>query len=78
MTMAWWKGKFLARVMLMWVLDEVFIGYYGGLCLTWSTYPGSTRPIRPDERPGVSGFTDQNSSATSSVLVAPSHRWKDW
>jgi hypothetical protein len=26
---------------------------------------------------GVSGFTDQKSSATSSVLVAPSHRWKD-
>ena len=31
------------------------------------------RPIRPDERPGVSGFTDQKSSATSSVLVAPRH-----
>ena len=45
------RHKFLARVMLMWVLDEVFTG--------------------------VSGFTDQNSSATSSVLVAPSHRWKD-
>ncbi|WP_406038348.1 hypothetical protein OG799_25505 [Micromonospora sp. NBC_00898] len=44
--MAWWKGKFLARVMLMWVLDEVFIGYYGGLCLTWSTYPGSD-PTHP-------------------------------
>jgi hypothetical protein len=27
--------------------------------------------------PGVSGLTDQKSSATSSVLVAPSHRWKD-
>jgi hypothetical protein len=38
-TMAWWKGKFLARVMLMWVLDEVFIGYYGGLCLTWEHLP---------------------------------------
>ena len=47
------------------------------LCLTWSTSIGSTRPIRPDERPGVSGFTDQTSSATSSVLVAASHRWKD-
>jgi len=69
--------------MLMWALDEVFTGYYSGptststVCLTWSTSPGSTRPIRPDERPGVSGSTDQKSSATSSVLVAPSHRWKD-
>ncbi|GAA2698868.1 hypothetical protein [Nonomuraea recticatena] len=27
--------------------------------------------------PGVSGFTDQKSSATSSVLLALSHRWKD-
>jgi hypothetical protein len=42
-----------------------------------STSPGSTRPIRPGERPGVSGFTDQKSSATSSVLLALSHRWKD-
>ena len=25
----------------------------------------------------VSGFADQKSSATSSVLVAPSYRWKD-
>jgi hypothetical protein len=29
--------------------------------------------LRPDERPGGSCFTDQKSSATSSVLVAPSH-----
>lgn len=28
-------------------------------------------PIRPDERPDVSGSTDQKSSATSSVLVSP-------
>jgi hypothetical protein len=35
------------------------------------------RPIRPDERPGVSGFTDQKSSATSSVPVAPRHPRKD-
>ncbi|MFG1754996.1 class I SAM-dependent methyltransferase [Streptosporangium sandarakinum] len=41
------------------------------------TSPGSTRPIRPDERPGVSGFTAQKSSATSSVLVAPRHPRKD-
>jgi len=27
--------------------------------------------------PVSAGFTDQKSSATSSVLVAPSHRWKD-
>jgi hypothetical protein len=33
--------------------------------------------IRTDERPSVSGSTDQKSSATSSVLVTPSHRWKD-
>ncbi|MEU0485203.1 hypothetical protein ABZ260_39245 [Streptosporangium sp. NPDC006013] len=31
----------------------------------------------PDERPGVSGFTAQKSSATSSVLVAPHHLRKD-
>jgi hypothetical protein len=42
-----------------------------------NTSPGSTRPIRPDERPGVSGFTAQKSSATSSVLVAPRHPRKD-
>lgn len=69
--------------MLMWALDEVFIGYYGDPHLDIegvpdrSTSPGSTRPIRPDERPSVSGFADQKSSATSSVLVAPSHGWKD-
>ena len=48
--------------MLMWALDEVFIGYYGDptstsrVCLTRSTSAGSTRPVRPDERPSVSGF----------------------
>ena len=41
------------------------------------TSPGSARPIRPDKRPGVSGFTAQKSSATSSVLVAPRHLRKD-
>ncbi|GAA4208517.1 hypothetical protein GCM10022252_73740 [Streptosporangium oxazolinicum] len=39
-----------------------------------STAPGSTRPIRPGERPGVGGFTAQKSSATSSVLAAPRTR----
>jgi hypothetical protein len=39
--------------------------------------PAGARPFRPDERPGFSGFADQKSSATSSVLVALSHRWKD-
>jgi hypothetical protein len=63
--------------MLMWALDEVFTGYYGDptstsrVRLTWSTSPGATRPIRPDERLCVSGFTDQKSATTSSVLVAP-------
>ncbi len=59
------------------------VGYYGDptstsrVCPTRSTSPGSTRPTRPDERPAASGFTDQKSSATSSVLVAPRHPRKD-
>jgi hypothetical protein len=63
--------------MLMWALDEVFIGYYGDPHLDIEGVPdpehvpdGSTRPVRPGERPSVSGFTDQKSSVTSSVLLA--------
>jgi len=47
------------------------------VCAILEGHPDYVHDDVYEDPDGVSGFTDQKSSATSSVLLAPTHRWKD-